>query len=565
MLVGLPALFAVWLVYQYGVDVPFWDEWTIANLLLQIDDGTLTFGALVAQHNEHRMFVPRSIQLLAALIGGWDTRAGMWLTQGLLVGMLGGCIVHWRRSAVSGSRSWRALSLVLVSLILFSPAQYQNLFWGFQLCFYLPAACLLAGTIAASSPTLRLGTALAISGTLSAVAMFSILPGLLTWPLAAASMMLARGLPRRDTALEWCGWAVGCASVFGLYFLGFVAPDGTPPTSTALGNPLMLLAGVATCMGGALAIGSEPVKVAMATGAAIVISFLWLLAVLFRRRSDASLVTAAAPWIVMGGFGLLTAIAIAVGRIGYGDVAMLESRYTALTGWTPISIVMITAALRDRLGTVSAIRAWRAVVVSTLALSVVGFPHYLSSVRRDYNERLQSLAIYTFAEAAPGAVPMLPPWLDWPAFRKKLIHVEQAGWRKARLSSPTWVDDGKERSGCEFGAVEFEDAVKPRVMAGGWAYLPAFHRPADAVLVTSGPSRRVTVVQPPLIGRRDIGDRFSSDAALVTGWTLESRAAPPGETLEFWALDATSLRAYLLCRANGHPRATSIELGESRP
>jgi len=549
VLVALPALLAAWLVYRYGVNVPFWDEWTIASLLQRIDDGTLTFGALVAQHNEHRMLVPRAIQLLGALAVGWDTRVGMWLTQGLLVATMGGCIAVWRRTTLARDQPWTPLTLAVVSLILFSPAQHQNLFWGFQVCFYIPAACLLASTLVASSLTITLGPALASVAALSTVATFSIFPGFLTWPLGAATVVLVRGLPRRETSLKWCAWAACCAAVICAYFQGYEPPSTTPSVWAALGDPLTLLTGAAACMGGALGIGAQPVKFAIISGAVLTIAFLSLLAAVWRRRSDAALVASAAPWIVMGSFGFWTAIAIAIGRVGYGYRAMLESRYTSLTAWTLVGIVMIAATLRDRLGTLAAARVWSAVGVTALALSTIGLPLRLASARRGYHERLQSLAVYTFAEAAPRAVPMLPPWLDWPTFRQDLIHIEKSGWRKARPANPTWVDGDQLRADCEFGALEFLMSAGPRTMAGGWAYLPALDRPADAILVTIGPSRRITVVQPPLIGRGDIGERFNSDGALVTGWTLESRGAAPGETMEFWALDVTTLRAYPLCRA----------------
>ena len=555
VLVALPALFATWLVQHYGVDVPFWDEWTIAPLLRQIDDRTITLGALFAQHNEHRMFVPRSMQLAAALsMGWWDTRVGMWLSQCLLIAMLGGCVKVWRRSACEPSSFGSLVSLGLVALILFSPSQHQNLLWGFQVCFFIPAICLLTSTIVASSPATTIGLALAVAAACSTIATFTIFPGLLTWPLAAAAVVLARGLPRRDDRLAWGCWAVCCACVIGAYFLHYDAPGRSPSVWSALATPGTLLAGVATCMGGAFAIGVQPLRLAIVLGGAIMTVFVSLLFAVWRRRSDASLVASSTPWIVMGCFGILTATAISLGRVGYGYVALLESRYTSLTAWTLISIVMISAILRERAKTMAAGRMWPAVALTTLALSAVAFPHHLESIRRSYTDRLQSLAVYTFAEAAQRATPMLPPWVAWPAFREELLHLEQQGWRTPRPQAPVWMDNDEGQMRCEVGAVEFQIAAGPHTMAGGWAYFPTLGRPADAVLVTitTGPVRRITVVQPPLIGRSDIGAKFGSDNALVTGWTLEAGKAGPGERMDFWALDVKTLQAHRLC----HPAGT---------
>jgi hypothetical protein len=127
------------------------------------------------------------------------------------------------------------------------------------------------------------------------------------------------------------------------------------------------------------------------------------------------------------------------------------------------------------------------------------------------------------------------------------MNIEKSGWRMPRPAEPTWVDNDRLHTPCEFGAVEFVDMAGALTIAGGWAYLPSSDRPADAVLVTVGPSRRIGLVQPPLIGRGDIGDTFNSAGALVTGWTLESPRTAPGEAMEFWALDVSTLRAYPLC------------------
>ena len=143
VLVGVPALFTAWLVQRYGVDVPFWDEWTVATLLQQIDDRTITLGALFAQHNEHRMFVPRSLQLAAAVsVGGWDTRVGMWLSQCLLVATLGGCTVLWRRSTLGCGPRHTVLPLALVSWILFPLHNIRICSGDFKSVFiFLPPAC----------------------------------------------------------------------------------------------------------------------------------------------------------------------------------------------------------------------------------------------------------------------------------------------------------------------------------------------------------------------------------------------------------------------------------------
>src|SRR5262245_18812648 len=95
--VVVPIGFAAFTVFRYGLDVPFWDEWKIAELLHHYHDGTLTLAELLVQHNEHRMVTSRVIHLLVALAIGWDTRVLMWMGQAFLAATLAGCVWLWRR------------------------------------------------------------------------------------------------------------------------------------------------------------------------------------------------------------------------------------------------------------------------------------------------------------------------------------------------------------------------------------------------------------------------------------------------------------------------------------
>jgi hypothetical protein len=542
---ALPALVSAWFVFGYGVDVPFWDEWAIAPLLQHIDSGTLTLAELFTQHNEHRMLVPRVVQLAVAVSVGWDTRFMMWLTQGLLLAMMGGCIVLWRRS-VESRAPWALSSMVLVTVVLFSAAQHQNFFWGFQFCFYLPGACLLLSTIVTSSPRSTLGWTLAAAATLSTIATFSILPGLLTWPLTAVAVSVRHGLPSRDNIGKWLLWSISCAGIVGLYFLRYTTPPNSPPLLSPFLHPFNLLTGVAACVGTSLTFGARPLRNAIVIGTAATGAFLWLLSCVWRHRADTQLLQRSSPWIVMGGFALLTALAIALGRGGYSYMALLESRYAAMTGWILISVVMLAAAVRDRVATKSARRGWAGVCTFVAVLSALGFPSHLATIRRSHHERLQSQAVYLFAEAAENGSPMVPPWLDWPRIKQTIDHLEQVGWRHRRVAAPRWTD-GRE-SGCNFGIVEMAMAAGPRVMAAGWAFLPTVDRPADGVMVTVGPTRRIAALQHPLVGRKDIAERFNTENALVSGWVIDARPAAGGQPLEFWALDVQSLRAYRLCQ-----------------
>jgi hypothetical protein len=547
--VVLPCTLSAWLVARYGVDVPFWDEWSLADILQQFHNGTLTASALVSQHNEHRMLMPRALQLAVALTVAWDTRILMWLTQGVLIGMLAICVVLWRRSV--DSRGPRAvLSLALLSLLLLSPAQHQNLLWGFQICFYFPAACLLAIVLIASPRGPALGPALVSLVILSTAATLSVVPGLLLWPLGAIAVIFAHGLPSRTTARAWCAAAAACALVVGLYFFSYEPPPHSPSVLAALRHPLMLSSGIAVSVGAPLSFNPAPVTSAALVGAGLIGMLLWLLFRVWNARADASLVARSAPWIVMGTFGLLCGMAIAVGRIGYGLQALLEPRYSAFTMWVPIAVVLLAATLHDRAGTPASWAEWIACCTAVVVCYALSLPHHFEAIRRAHRERLQGRAVYLFAEAAATGAPMVPLWLDWATIKQLLAQIEQAGFRPRRPPTPAWVDTEELRESCGAGIAEFEVAIGPRIMAGGWVFLPTKRRSADAVLVTVGPGRQIVALQPPLAGRGDIGERFATDEALVTGWVIDIQPGVSLGDLEFWALDSETVRAYRLCQSS---------------
>jgi hypothetical protein len=534
----------LWLVLRYAVDVPFWDEWALGDLLIAYRDLPTFLTGLTAQHNEHRMVVPRAIQVLAALIDGrWDTRVGMWISQCLLILTLAACVVLWRRSLSDRTSPLALVALGLVALVLFSPAQHQNLLWGFQLCFFIPAACLLVSLVV-SSPGRPVGAALAAAAVSSTIATFTIVPGFLTWPLSAWAIVIGR-TPCRVAWVQWSGFGVCSALVALAYFSGYDIPSRTPPVVPQLTAPTTLLQLAAACLGGFFAIGTDPVRTATVAGAFIMALFGWSVTTVWRHRTDPTLVRACAPWLVIGAFGLTTALAISLGRGGYGPVAMLESRYTTVTGWTLVSIVMLSTILWERLATTQAALRWVCAVLAIGVASGLSIPHHVSAIRRSHVERLQSLAVYQFAEIATRGEPMLPPWMTWPHYREQLITLEEQGWRRRRPSTPAWlVDDG-----CEFGATEFGTAAGPRLFAGGWAYIPGRGQPAHAVLVTftANGSRHIDAITYPDTGRARVGRAPAAGLGLVSGWTVEARAPRADETEEFWALDVESLEAVRLC------------------
>src|SRR5438876_11379636 len=73
----LPSAIMLGLIAHYGVNVPFWDEWSLVSFFEKAHDHALTFRDFVVQHNEHRIVFPKLIFLLLYRSSLWTPRAAM--------------------------------------------------------------------------------------------------------------------------------------------------------------------------------------------------------------------------------------------------------------------------------------------------------------------------------------------------------------------------------------------------------------------------------------------------------------------------------------------------------
>ncbi len=552
LLVLLPVLFSAGLLARYGVEAPFWDDWSLAGHLESIQKGEWTPGRLLAQHNEHRPAVPIGLQILAARIWGWQFRAMMWVTQALLFAMFLGLVMLWRRAA-GPPRAWTVAALALVSFLLYWPAQYQNTLWAFQICFFLPAACLLAVVVVASPPVARLGVALTMSAICCAIASFSVFAGLFTWPIAGVATLAAYGRPSRKDWWTWAAWGLACVAVLAAYFHGYHEPPGGPSPVAALKQPLALLTAFATCIGSPFGVG--PYRFAIARGVGFVaIAVLFLLAIgVWKRRTDRALLLGVIPWMAMGAYGLLTAAAIAAGRMAYGDHALFESRYATIVAWIFMAIVMLATALRNRAEQqetrVAASRwFWRAVAVVLVTLGIFSQPQQLQAVRQHAQVRRQARALLMLGATARSGWPTVPREYDWTYVWTITRVMRSGGWLPQPPAAPAWMADDPRTTDCAHGAVEAMIATGTRVMASGWAYLPEGGRPADAILGTTGAPPRQIFLTTPTTGRLDVVQRFQTEDAMISSWFVDLPSTLLSDEIDIWAFDVDHIRAYRLCR-----------------
>lgn len=213
----------------FGQQVPYSDEWDAgaANLYAPFEAGTLTFDALLAPHNEHRIFTSRMIGLVAYAIAGWNPMLLMAVNAALWAGF-----AVWLAVTLAPLAGRRRLALTAFIGIAFAiPFGFENLLLGMNAHFYL---VVIFGVLAiqafaggtAWSPRWLLG------GLLATLAFFSMASGAAV-PIVAAVLMALQQIAgaRARRPLEFLGQAALIAMSIAMVLATPVGPGEYRATS----------------------------------------------------------------------------------------------------------------------------------------------------------------------------------------------------------------------------------------------------------------------------------------------------------------------------------------------
>lgn len=372
----LPIVALALLLRRYHVDVVFWDQWELVPIVDKVFQGTLTFSDLWAQHNEHRPVFPRLVMAHLARATGWSLSAEVLLNLGLVTTVLPVLWVSargWRSEAQADVPPW---TWPTMSLLLFSPTQWENWLWGWQFLAFVQVVTGVYGLALLTRRDSGWGS-LAAALLLGIVGTFSFGGGLVFWPVGALGLLVQRHPARWQRLAVWISVA---AVVLAAYFYDY-HPNPYMPTPwsnfervRAAGKLVFF---VATFLGAPLAPGDW--RWACLAGFAGVLLWGWL-----GYRSLAHGVLARAgllPWL-LGLTAIFTAVLIGLGRAGFGFHQALESRYVTASLWLWASLVLGLGTLRasgpgDRPDSTSSFRLARAGIVAVVVACLLGFswPH----------------------------------------------------------------------------------------------------------------------------------------------------------------------------------------------
>jgi hypothetical protein len=214
-------------VHANAFDVPFLDEWEMVDALTGHQPISLAW--LWAQHNEHRIPLPRLVYLALAKLSGGDFRAGMYFNAAALATLAAAMILTARR--MRGRTEWVD---GFFPLVLLHTGHFENILSSFQVEFVLSTvlACAVLLMVVESAKPLT-WTHGAIAGTsllalpLTGAHGLPFVPPLAIWLAAWAWQSGSTSRAARRTAY---GFAVASIALVVVYFIDYRSVSQHPPS-----------------------------------------------------------------------------------------------------------------------------------------------------------------------------------------------------------------------------------------------------------------------------------------------------------------------------------------------
>lgn len=334
--------YLLWQTHRYSVDLPFADDYAFVPHIS--GEQSLSLQWLWEPHNEHRMVIPKLVNVVATRLGGQDFRVVAHISSALLVVSALLAVM-----AIARSRGRYALEDILIAATVCTWSQAEAVTWTSPFNLVATTAFLLLWWVAASADRLLAAAiaafALALTGASGVAALAGVVPWFIWRAYSSAST--------RGRVIASCASATlvayGCACV-----VTHTRPGGHP-ASASVGYTLRFF----------VRLVSSPFtfvcSIQDVVGLGVLVILAGLIALTIRDRPSAR---QEASVLALAVAGLAVAGAVAVGRAGFGTLD-IASRYITLA--TPLAVAVFALAASQP-------RA-RIVIVMLATILVVSAPH----------------------------------------------------------------------------------------------------------------------------------------------------------------------------------------------
>lgn len=216
----MPAVVLLHSIDHYGVNVPNQDQWELVPLIEKQASGTLGFHDLWAQHNEHRIFLPRVFMLGSASLTHWNVKYEMaisWVFAVLSFVVLLAILYSYKKLR---EQRWLFVGVgFLSSTMLFSYNQAENWIWGWQMQWFMANFFVLLTVLVLATQLIRNANHRLIAAICTAtLATYSLGNGQYAW-FAGIFILYATGQRLRY-------WLVAATVILTSYYYKFNFLDG---------------------------------------------------------------------------------------------------------------------------------------------------------------------------------------------------------------------------------------------------------------------------------------------------------------------------------------------------
>lgn len=371
LIATIPVVFLIVLLLQKLVNVPFWDSWEFVTILQKSDSNTLGFADFFAQHNEHRILFPRLAMYVLGLSSGWDLRVESWFSVLLAMATFAMILALTLKSI--GNKWIRLFTIGLLSTIFFSPIQWENWMWGWQIQWFMNVLAVVGALYILSTEFLKPKYRVLLAALFGAVATYSLASGFFVWLVALPLLIQNKKL--RAFLPVWIAFA---ALVVGSHYIGYVDPSYHPSKTIFLEKPLEFIAYFLTYIGRPI---THDFMFSVEIGLVYLMSAALGLGYLYAKHRKVLLKLL--PWICLGVYGLLAAASTAVSRLGFGVQQAYSNRYITLSNLFLMAVVIMFIKIIElntrkskRLDVVTKISRSFSVIVVGMVCVMVGINVY---------------------------------------------------------------------------------------------------------------------------------------------------------------------------------------------
>jgi hypothetical protein len=347
----VPALIALYYVWHYSVEVPYYDQWNYVPMLERWFEGKGTWHDLIIPYNGHVILIPKLITIMSAWLGHWSVLTEIWV--GFVCLMATGVLLLFmllRCCREPGDRVVAVWAFVPISLVLFSLRQWENLLgpWAdyvFGANFLVIASLLLARSRSYWGRVLSVTSAIAASLTFTT--------GLLAWPTVAIEWLVARQRDAVNSRNKFMlrVWVPIAIALFGLFAWNMYDTDyRTSLEVRILALRFFIAIGAQLSPSkGLIAQGAFPnpltevdLQIIIMVGIGLLGLVCGALLAVCRSKNISESSTA----IALLSYGFMACMLIAAGRSSLGVEQAASSRYTTLTVGLPIGILLLLVGAR---------------------------------------------------------------------------------------------------------------------------------------------------------------------------------------------------------------------------